>query len=263
MALCSCDSEKAFKHARIGILAVTVLTGGFAGCESSSRVHSVTRSEAQKAPASAVDQHITNFPQDWAGTWHGTLTSTAYRASGEKREDAPEISIEMTLEIAPTSDPQRWSWKITYDGDQGKQVRPYELVVRDGGAAAAASPASPTDPPALSRSRFAIDEKNSIVIPVQFADNVLWSSFEVLGTRVDVREEFVRGDALVDARGDARGEALGEIRIEMISTKIDDPEVSGGTRSGSSGDAGGDASGVPAVRSWSPISIQRGVLRRR
>ena len=260
MALCSCDSEKAFKHARIGILAVTVLTGGFAGCESSSRVHSVTRSEAQKAPASAVDQHITNFPQDWAGTWHGTLTSTAYRASGEKREDAPEISIEMTLEIAPTSDPQRWSWKITYDGDQGKQVRPYELVVRDGGAAAAASPASPTDPPALSRSRFAIDEKNSIVIPVQFADNVLWSSFEVLGTRVDVREEFVREKFV---RGDARGEALGEIRIEMISTKIDDPEVSGGTRSGSSGDAGGDASGVPAVRSWSPISIQRGVLRRR
>jgi hypothetical protein len=206
--------------------------------------------------ASSADPHITNFPQDWAGTWHGTLTSTAYRASGEKREDAPEISIEMTLEIAPTSDPQRWSWTITYDGDAGKQVRPYELVIRDVATGSAKSPA-------ISRSRFAIDEKNSIVIPVQFADNVLWSSFEVLGTRVDVREEFLRGDVRGDARGDTRGDSLDEIRIEMISTKIDDPEVSGGTRSGSSGDAGGDASGVPSVRSWSPISIQRGVLRRR
>lgn len=213
--------------------------------------------------ASSVDPHITNFPHDWVGTWHGTLTSTAYRVSGVKREDAPEIRIEMTLEIAPTSDPQRWSWTITYDGDAGKQVRPYELVIRDERAAAAASTASPTDPPALSRSRFAIDEKNSIVIPVQFADDVLWSSFEVLGTRVDVREEFVRGDVRGDARGDARGDTRGdsldEIRIEMISTKIDDPEVSGGT----SAEGEGDRGGVPAVRSWSPISIQRGVLRRR
>ena len=209
--------------------------------------------------ASSADPHITNFPQDWAGTWHGTLTSTAYRASGEKREDAPEIRIEMTLEIAPTSDPSRWSWTITYDGDAGKQVRPYEMVVRSQAELTAASRATPADARALSRSRFAIDEKNSIVIPVQFADNVLWSSFEVLGTRVDVREEFVRGDALVDARGDARGEALGEIRIEMISTKIDDPEVSGGTNAEGEGNRGG----VPAVRSWSPISIQRGVLRRR
>ena len=227
-------------------LALVIGAGCSTGC------HSSQRSETR---ASSVDPHITNFPQDWAGTWQGTLTSTAYGASGEKRADAPEITIQMTLEVAPTSDPQRWSWTITYDGDRGKQVRPYELVVRDGGAAAAASPASPTDPPALSRSRFAIDEKNSIVIPVQFADNVLWSSFEVLGTRVDVREEFVRGDA----HADARGEALGEIRIEMISTKIDDPEVSGGT----SAEGEGDGGGVPAVRSWSPISIQRGVLRRR
>jgi hypothetical protein len=207
--------------------------------------HNVQRSETR---ASSVDQHITNFPQDWAGTWQGTLTSTAYRVSGEKREDAPEISIEMTLEIAPTSDPQRWSWTITYDGNAGKQVRPYELVIRDVATGSAKSPA-------ISRSRFAIDEKNGIVIPVQFADNVLWSSFEVLGTRVDVREELVRGDV----RGAARGEALGEIRIEMISTKIDDPEVSGGT----SAEGEGNGGGVPSVRSWSPISIQRGVLRRR
>ncbi|MDI9403870.1 MAG: hypothetical protein QM516_08355 [Limnohabitans sp.] len=206
--------------------------------------------------ASSVDQHITNFPQDWAGTWQGTLTSTAYRVSGEKREDAPEISIEMTLEIAPTSDPQRWSWTITYDGDAGKQVRPYELVIRDVATGSAKSPA-------ISRSRFAIDEKNGIVIPVHFADDVLWSSFEVLGTRVDVREELVRGDARADTRADARADtraaALDEIRIEMISTKIDDPEVSGGT----SAEGESDGGGVPAVRSWSPISIQRGVLRRR
>ena len=202
--------------------------------------------------ASSVDPHITNFPHDWVGTWHGTLTSTAYRVSGEKRADAPEITIQMTLEVAPTSDPQRWSWTITYDGDRGKQVRPYELVIRDAVTGSAKSPA-------VSRSRFAIDEKNSIVIPVQFADNVLWSSFEVLGTRVDVREEFLRGDVRGDARGDTRGDSLDEIRIEMISTKIDDPEVSGGT----SAEGEGDRGGFPAVRSWSPISIQRGVLRRR
>lgn len=231
-------------------LVLVIGSGCSTGC------HNVQRSETR---ASGVDPHITNFPHDWVGTWHGTLTSTAYRVSGVKREDAPEIRIEMTLEIAPTSDPQRWSWTITYDGDAGKQVRPYELVIRDERAAAAASTASPTDPPALSRSRFAIDEKNSIVIPVQFADNVLWSSFEVLGTRVDVREEFLRGDVRGDARGDTRGDSLDEIRIEMISTKIDDPEVSGGT----SAEGEGDRGGVPAVRSWSPISIQRGVLRRR
>jgi hypothetical protein len=199
------------------------------------------------------------FPHDWVGTWQGTLTSTAYRVSGEKRADAPEISIQMTLEVAPTSDPSRWTWTITYEGDQGKQVRPYELVLRSEAESTAASRAAPADARALSRSRFAIDEKNGIVIPVHFADDVLWSSFEVLGTRIDVREELVRGDVRENACADARADALDKIRIEMISTKIDDPEVSGGTNAEGEGDRGG----VPAVRSWSPISIQRGVLRRR
>jgi len=45
----------------------------------------------------------------------------------------------------------------------------------------------------------------------------------------------------------------------MISTKINDPEVSGGVDADTERQEGD----VPTVRSWSPISIQRGVLRRR
>ena len=93
------------------------------------------------------------FPDAWIGRWTGPISTFG----GEAAQ-----AFQMTLEIAPLSEPGRWSWTIIYEGDGQRQVRPYELVAVDAAAG-----------------RYAIDEKNSIVIPLRFLDGTSFSTFEV------------------------------------------------------------------------------------
>ncbi len=123
----------------------------------------------------------------------------------------------MTLEVRPLA-PGTWAWVITYAGAAGTQVRDYRLVAQDAAAA-----------------RYAIDERNGIVIPVRWLDGVLLGEFEVEGSRVSVREEL---------RDPESG-----LLVEMATFEAERPSTSGG-------------GAVPQVRAWAPVSVQRGTLHR-
>jgi hypothetical protein len=153
------------------------------------------------------------FPADWTGRWTGTIATLG---------DSKLASVAMTLEIAPITD-GRWSWTIIYEGDAGRQIRPYELIAVD----------APTG-------RFAIDEKNGIVIPVRVLEGTLYATFEVMGSRVELRESVV---------GVGRDASL---VVEMATVAVEDAIVTGGVEERS----------VPEVRAWTPRVVQRGTLRR-
>jgi hypothetical protein len=193
------------KRARIMLAAL--VAGALAGCatQQSTQDGAKATSAAIVAPA---------FPAHWCGRWTGTLTPLG---------DSKVGPVTMTLEIAPAAD-GRWSWTIIYDGAAGRQVRPYELVAVDAAAG-----------------RFAIDEKNGIVIPISFFEGTIYSTFEVMDTRVELRE------SLVGAGADAA------IVVEMATVAVAESTVTGGIAEKS----------IPEVRCWTPRSVQRGRLVRR
>lgn len=154
------------------------------------------------------------FPADWCGSWTGTLAMLG---------DSKFGPVTMTLEIAPISE-GRWSWTIVYDGEFGRQVRPYELNVVD-----------------AATGRFAIDERNGIVIPKRLLGGTLYTTFEVMGSRIESRE------TLAGVGTDAA------ILVEMATVATADVVVTGGQSDRQ----------VPEVRCSTPRSVQRGMLRRR
>jgi hypothetical protein len=170
-------------------------------------------------PGDAARQHPEPppFPAAWVGSWRGTITTHG---------GAGPMEVSMTLDIAPEAEPGRWAWTITYEGPAGKQVRAYRLLARD-------------EP----KGSFAIDERNGIVLPARWVAGTLYASFEVQGSRVDVREELV-GAGTPDAA----------IAVEMATVRVDTGESTGGT-------PGPGGAGIPAVRGWAPSSVQRGLLR--
>jgi hypothetical protein len=153
------------------------------------------------------------FPADWTGRWTGTLATFGESKIGP---------VTMTLEIAPIAD-ERWSWTIIYEGEFGRQVRPYELLAVN-----------------AADGRYAIDEKNGIVIPMRFLEGTLYSTFEVMGSRIEVRETLVGSGANA------------AIAIEMATIPVAEPTLSGGNAEQS----------IPEVRSWTPRTVQRGSLAR-
>jgi hypothetical protein len=192
------------KRARMMLAAL--VAGALAGCatQQSTQDGAKATSAAIVAPA---------FPADWCGRWTGTLTPLG---------DSKVGPVTMTLEIAPAAD-GRWSWTIIYDGAAGRQVRPYELVPVDAAAG-----------------RFAIDEKNGIVIPIAFFEGTIYSTFEVMDTRVEMRE------SLVGTGADSA------IVVEMATVAVAESTVTGGIAEKS----------IPEVRCWTPRSVQRGRLTR-
>ena len=198
------------KDARMMLAAL--VAGALAGCATQQSTQ-----DGAKATAAAIV--VPAFPADWCGRWTGTLTPLGASKAGP---------VEMTLEIAPISD-GRWSWTIIYDGVAGRQVRPYELVAVDPAAG-----------------RFAIDEKNGIVIPIAFFEGTIYSTFEVMDTRVEVRESLVGAGA----------EAA--VVVEMATVAVGESTVTGGIAEQSIPEQS-----IPEVRCWTPRAVQRGMLRRR
>ena len=193
------------KRARIKHAAL--VAGALAGC-------ATQQSTQDGAKATSVAIVAPAFPADWCGRWTGTLMPLG---------DSKVGPVTMTIEIAPAAD-GRWSWTIIYDGAAGRQVRPYELVAVDAAAG-----------------RFAIDEKNGIVIPISFFEGTIYSTFEVMDTRVELRE------SLVGAGADSA------IEVEMATVAVAESTVTGGIAEKS----------IPEVRCWTPRSVQRGRLVRR
>ena len=132
-----------------------------------------------------------DFPAAWVGAWRGSLDW--HTLDGESNK------VDMQVEIHPLDDPNRFSWTIIYDGEMGRQVRPYELIVRD-----------------PERGEYAIDEKNGIILEATLLGDTFYSWFEVGGTRIVTRERLEQGPT-----GDRW------IAVEMLSARSEPHTVTG------------------------------------
>lgn len=150
------------------------------------------------------------FPEDWIGSWRGELELPPTPKTPDK--------VMMELGISRTADPDRYGWTIVYETPDGRQVREYELFVRD-----------------RAQGRYAIDERNGIVLEARESGGALYSWFSLGGSNVLVREELVR---------DAGAE---RIEVEFVTALDRDTATTGPNAE---------------VRSLVPVSVQRASLRR-
>jgi len=95
-----------------------------------------------------------NFPQTWIGTWKGELNIYHPQNLAQR--------VTMELEIGKTSKSNLYTWITTYDEDQEKGRRNYELKIID-----------------EEKGLYVIDEKNSIELESYLFQNRLISRFEV------------------------------------------------------------------------------------
>lgn len=91
-------------------------------------------------------------PEDWAGMWRGSCRITP-------AQDGIE-SFRMSLTIGPGSAEDRLRWRIEYETGK-RDVRDYELLK--------------TETPG----RYALDEKNGLILDSAFADGVLYATFSI------------------------------------------------------------------------------------
>ncbi|MDJ0521635.1 MAG: hypothetical protein QNJ90_06110 [Planctomycetota bacterium] len=165
----------------------------------------LTAEEMKRAADAAAPKEAPSFPMSWRGVWQGTLKITP--PGGKQAE------TRMFIAIRPTDDPKRWEFRLGY-GQQPQ--RKYELVVRD-----------------AAKGRYAIDEKNGIVLPATYADGELFSYFSLNGSILLARYRLV-GDFL---------------HFDLTQTRLA-PDVKTGGQ------------GTPEVGGHDVRVVQRAVLRR-
>ena len=146
------------------------------------------------------------LPEAWMGVWVGETQSRTPGTPSAPRtpesHDAPATSVtsfRTELRIAPTEDPDRFTWVIIYGEGDARQVRPYEIVVID-----------------RERGRYVIDEKNSIMIDMTLV------AFEGASS---LRSIFELGDVRIVASYTLRD---GAIEMEFGTFGAHDDRVSGG-----------------------------------
>lgn len=150
--------------------------------------------------------------EPWLGTWSGTATN--------HRPDGSSFDFPMVLQIGPIEgSTDRYTWTITYGEGERRQVRPYELAVID-----------------PDTGRFAIDEKNSIVLDTVLLDGALYSQFEIEGVRLSTVNRL--------------GPGPDEMTCEILTTSTEAASITGNSQ------------GVPPVGLFPPRSLQRAVLTR-
>ena len=178
-----------------------------------------TRPPAAPAPAApAPAAQTAAFPAAFVGSWRGDCTLAVPAGKG--------MDFVMGLEIGelkknPAGE-ERAVWTIVYDGKQGKQERPYELVVRD-----------------AAKGLYAIDEKQGIVLECSLIDSTLYGHFSVEGVEITSVEKFL-GAGTPDER----------IEIELITVRKDAIKVTGGK------------DGIPDISTGAAASVQKATLRR-
>jgi len=99
---------------------------------------------------SPLEPTTTQFPKSWEGNWKGEVK--IFSANGNQ-------NVPMSLVIQPI-DSNRWSWTLHYEAPN-QTPRKYELIQDASG--------------------WKIDEKNGVILPQQFLDNRMSSSFSVGG----------------------------------------------------------------------------------
>ena len=100
------------------------------------------------------------FPENAVGIYKGILH---INASGRTQE------IPMEFHLIKTDSVHKFDYKLVYKG----QSRNYTLIVKD-----------------KIKGVFDIDENNGIIIPAKYANNTLYSFFEVQGNFLSTRFEF-------------------------------------------------------------------------
>ncbi|MFM9957581.1 MAG: hypothetical protein ACKVZJ_05875 [Phycisphaerales bacterium] len=211
------------------LIALMLLAAG-AGCTQRAENPMPRPTKPQKPAALAPA-----FPESWFGKWRGD--AEVRWPAPSNAANAKVMRLVMELHIGPklprdasTSQPQdtaprRWKWTIVYDGAEGRQERKYELVERD-----------------ANQGLYAIDEKNTIVLPVTLIGDALVSPFEIQGKMLVCTYRF-------DAAG--AGPDDDTITVEIVVMPMDSEETSG------------DQGGVPEVKGYAASSIQRAVMKRR
>lgn len=164
-------------------------------------------------PATQPASETATLPVGWIGHWKG---EARYIAGNKVMQ-----TFITELVIRPTADPMRYEWTLIYDGKTGRQERAYTLVVKD-----------------AAKGAYEIDEGQGIILPATLLGDLLTSSFDVMGNRIDATYEL---------RTSAHGTSM---EMRLVTKKSADAITTGGK------------DGVPDVTAWTPISLQTCTLRR-
>jgi len=137
------------------------------------------------------------FPNDFLGTYSGML----------KIENKKGIKkIPMEFHLIKTESVDKFSYILVYNNTP----RNYTLIVKD-----------------LEKGIFEVDENNGIILPTKFANNTLYSFFEVQGnflsSRLEFSENSIDFEILFSLTADKK--ETGNKKIEKDKKKI--PKVFG------------------------------------
>ncbi|WP_438965725.1 hypothetical protein [Flavobacterium sp.] len=105
-----------------------------------------------------------NFPNDFFGKYKGKLKITTANGSQE---------IDMEFHLLPSDTLGKYHYTIIYKSDKINQERKYTLVEKD-----------------KAKGLYVVDENNGILLNTMFANNALYSIFEVQGGLLTTIEHF-------------------------------------------------------------------------
>jgi len=124
----------------------------FSGC------HTLTKHQGSKADSTSLLEVEYQFPQDWLGTYTGSLQ--AYRAGSNKNLYPSGV----TLSIAATADSNRWEWSSVYTMDGREPIEKKYFIIH---------------PDTLGSSQYLMDEGNGIFINQHLYGNTFTGAYTV------------------------------------------------------------------------------------
>jgi pimeloyl-ACP methyl ester carboxylesterase len=178
-----------------------------------------TKEAPSKNPTNEAPTELMSLAQSWAqfmvGSWDGAVTTT--RAGTIEGESL----FTMKLDVERTDDPNRFDFRLTYDGAAGTQVRPYTLIIEG--------------------ENVSIDENNGIVLPAALIGNALHTTFEIDGAHIAATYNLIEP-----------GNEFSHIEFTLTSSQP------ASTRDASSSQTSGST--APALKTWLPTSTQTAIL---
>ncbi len=218
--IASCHSPNSSANDSATILDNDLISNSFAEQDSTAiDTATVAAQEAAKPESSSVgidpgNPIVYEFPEAWIGTWRGTVLTYTHTDSIR--------TTPMELHIFATDSTDRWTWTIIYGTGTEKDVRAYELVLKD-----------------EESKHYVIDEKNSILIDSYVRGNSFCSRFAV-------------GDYLLLCTYELStdNEAANEMVFEITSGKLE------GNKSG------GTSDNIPEVAAYPISVFQKAKLYR-
>ncbi|MBX7241575.1 MAG: hypothetical protein K1X92_07490 [Bacteroidia bacterium] len=157
------------------------------------------------------------FPESWAGVWKGKLEIIT--AKGVVQTVDKELHIRKIENEKAEDTLRRWTWKIVYRiNKDSTDERDYVLIEKD-----------------RAKGHYIMDEHNDILLDHYYLGGVLWSNFEVQGTRLTTISRM-QGKKLMD---------------EIIYGPTEPVQTTGGT-----------SEEIPPVKSFPVKGVQRTVMKK-